>query len=356
MDQKKKVLILFGGESSEHKISGISAASVLEHMDREKYEIRVCGITEEGTWYLTGADPARMQDGSWKERADNRRMAVSLDKSRGGFLAFGRDGSCEKLEPDVVFPVLHGKNGEDGTVQGLLEMAGLRYVGSGTGSSAACMDKAVAKAVIEQAEAAEQAKCCIVHRAGCDPAEAAEGIDLFFRGNYPLFVKPSSAGSSVGVTKVASAERLTDAMRTAFAEDDKILIEEAIEGRELEVAVLGNDDPAASCIGEIFSAHDFYDYEAKYEDRGSRTAVADDLPAELQEEIRETAVRIYRLLQCRGLARVDFFLKQDGTVVFNEVNTMPGFTSISMYPALWEADGLPYGDLIDRLIGLALEE
>lgn len=355
MDQKKRVLLLFGGESSEHKISGISAASVLEHMNKDAYDILTCGITETGSWYLTDADPQRMRDGSWKQKENNRPMTVSLDRDRRGFFCSGPEGSWEYLPVDVVFPVLHGKNGEDGTVQGLLQMAGLPYVGSGTGSSAACMDKAMAKAIVEQAEAADQAKCCIVHRAGCDPEEAAEGIGLFFQGKYPLFVKPSSAGSSVGVSKVASAQGLVSAMETAFAEDSKILIEEAIEGRELEVAVLGNDDPAASCIGEIFPAHEFYDYEAKYEDQASRTGIADDLSDPLKEEIRETAVRIYRLLQCRGLARVDFFLQKDGNVIFNEVNTMPGFTSISMYPALWEAEGIPYEALIDRLIGLALE-
>lgn len=355
MSEKTKVLFLFGGVSSEHEISCISAASVLEHMDPEKYEAVKVGITGTGRWLLTEADPASIRDGSWEQREDNRSVLISLDTDRK---AFWREkdpcsGVWEEMSVDVVFPVLHGKNGEDGTVQGLLQMAGIPFVGSDTYSSAACMDKSVTKAVVSQAEAAEQAKCCIIHRSGCDPEEAAEGADAFFKGTYPLFVKPARAGSSVGISKVRERAELAPAVRKAFAEDSKILVEEAITGRELEVAVLGNDDPAASCIGEIFTAGEFYDYEAKYDDIGSRTAVVTDLPGEKVQEIRDTALRIYRIMECRGLARVDFFLSGDGRVVFNELNTLPGFTEISMYPSLWEASGLEYSGLIDRLITLA---
>lgn len=353
MNQKKTVLVLFGGVSSEHEISCISAASILEQINHDRYRVLSAGITKSGRWLLTDASAEEIRSGAWEGHSSNRAISLSLDTDRKGFSIIS-DGECRLLQPDVVFPVLHGKNGEDGTVQGLLQIAGIPYVGSDTASSAACMDKGMAKALVSQAEAADQAKCCIIHRSGCDPEEAAEGADAFFDGSYPLFVKPARAGSSVGITRVKEASGLPQAIRTAFAEDRKILVEEEIRGRELEVAVLGNDDPAASKVGEIFTAGEFYDYEAKYADKGSRTEVVTNLPKDVEDEIRETALRIYRVLECRGLARVDFFLSDDGRIVFNEINTLPGFTSISMYPSLWEATGLTYEELIDSLLQLAL--
>ena len=358
MEQKLALLVLFGGVSSEHEVSRVSAASILEHINKEKYQISNVGITKAGKWMLTDADTSAIRDGSWEQAEGNRSVMLVLSgagvEERGMFMAQGPEG-WQPVPVDVVFPVLHGRNGEDGTVQGMLQIAGIPFVGSDTASSAACMDKGIAKALISQAEAAQQAKCCILHRSGCDAEEAAEGADAFFAGTYPLFVKPAREGSSVGITKVKAREGLADAIRTAFAEDSKILVEEMICGREMEVAVLGNDDPAASCVGEIFAAGEFYDYKSKYEDEGSRTEIVTDLPRELEDEIRETALRVYRVLECRGLARVDFFLSEDGRVVFNEINTLPGFTQISMYPSLWEASGLAYADLIDALIGLAAE-
>ncbi|MBQ6371251.1 MAG: D-alanine--D-alanine ligase [Firmicutes bacterium] len=355
MKEKKTVLVLFGGASSEHEVSCTSAASILRRIDRDAYEVRMAGITKEGKWLLTGAQPEAIEKGLWEQDEQNRNLLVSLDTDQKGLFVYTENGASH-LPVDVVFPVLHGKNGEDGTVQGLLHMAGIPFVGSDTASSAACMDKGIAKALVSQAEAANQAKCCIIHRSGCDAEEAAEGADAFFTGQYPLFVKPARAGSSVGISKVKRREDLPQAILKAFAEDSKVLVEEMITGRELEVAVLGNDDPVASCVGEIFTAGEFYDYEAKYQDIGSRTEVVRDLPEEMELEIRETALRIYRVLECRGLARVDFFLTEEGRLVFNEINTMPGFTKISMYPALWEASGLSYSGLIDELIKLAFDD
>ena len=354
MEQKKTVLVLFGGVSSEHEISRVSAASVLRQIDKSRYEILKAGITKEGKWLLTGSSAEAIEEGAWEEDRTSRELLLSLDSDNKGFWARA-EGGWEHIGVDVVFPILHGKNGEDGTVQGMLQIAGIPFVGSDTASSAACMDKAMAKAMISQAEAADQARCCIIYRPGCDPAEAADGADAFFGGQYPLFVKPARAGSSVGISKVKVRKDLAAALETAFAEDSKVLVEETIVGRELEVAVLGNEDPAVSKVGEIFTAGEFYDYEAKYDDIGSRTAIVTDLPEEKEREIRETALRIYRVLECRGLARVDFFLTDENRLVFNEINTMPGFTRISMYPALWEASGIPYSALIDELIRLAVD-
>jgi len=354
-DHRKKVLIVFGGESSEHEISRISAASVIEHIDTDRYDVLKAGITRDGNWLFTEADTGQIENGQWESHGSNMPLMLSLDRENRGFACKTDDG-YEKVTVDVVFPVLHGKNGEDGTIQGMFGMAGIPYVGSGTASSAACMDKGMTKALVEQADVARQAKCCIIHRRGCDPHEAAESVDAFFKGKYPLFVKPASAGSSVGITKVRSKEGLAEGIAVAFAEDIKIIIEEAIEGRELEVAVLGNGDPVASGAGEIFPGHEFYDYEAKYIDDSSRTELVGDLSEEKMREIRETAIRIYRIMECRGLARVDFFLRPDGELFFSEINTMPGFTRISMYPKLWEAAGMKYSDLISRLLELAMED
>lgn len=355
MNMKKNVLIVFGGESSEHEISRISAESLLNHIDRECYNVQTAGITKDGRWFLTEASPEEIADGSWELREGNSPLMLSLDKSGGRFLTTDA-GGIRQIDTDVVFPVLHGKNGEDGRIQGMLRMADLPFVGSDTASSAACMDKGITKALVEQADVANQAKCCIIHRSNCDPDEAAENVEVFFKGEYPLFVKPSSAGSSVGISKVRNRRELVKGIKVAFEEDRKIIVEEAIVGRELEVAVLGNEDAEASEIGEIFPAHEFYDYDAKYSDCGSKTAVAEGIDDRIREEIIDTALKIYTVMDCSGLARVDFFLKEDGTVVFNEINTIPGFTKISMYPKLWETCGIPYKKLIGRLIELALEK
>ena len=352
MDQesKKKIMLIFGGVSSEHEVSRASAASVLKNMDAGKYEVTKVGITKDGRWIQTDASPEDIESGSWENDGSNKDVCLMPGAGFAG------------LDIDIVFPLLHGRNGEDGRMQGFLKIAGLPFVGSDSTASAVCMDKAVAKAIVDQAEACEQAKCCVAHR-GCDVQEVAGVIDAFFESKYPLFVKPSNAGSSVGISKIKTKEEIPYALEVAFAEDAKAVIEEEICGREIEVAVLGNDEPVASpCIGEINSANEFYDYEAKYDNIGTVTSIVTDLPKALQDQIRQTAVNIYEIMGCRGLARADFFLRKgpsgtydDGELVFNEINTMPGFTTISMYPQLWEAAGLEYGALIDKLIDLAEE-
>ena len=338
MKDKTKVLILFGGVSSEHEVSRVSASSILAHISEDKYEINTVGITKEGNWFLTSSPAVRIGDGSWEQDPGNRKVAVCLDRDFRGLLVREADGSTRELAIDVVFPVLHGKNGEDGTMQ-------------------ASMDKAITKVMVEQAGGISQADAVLLHRQryAKDPQGELLGVTSYFDDVFPLFVKPANAGSSVGISKVKNAEELPKALDIAFAEDDKVLVEEAITGREIEVAVLGNEDPKASCIGEIFAANEFYDYNAKYENAASETAVVADLDPEKEQEIQDAAVKIYQTMGCRGMARVDFFLKESGRVVFNEINTLPGFTSISMYPKLWEASGIPYPDLIDKLLQLAME-
>ena len=358
MAEKTNLLVMFGGASSEHEVSCVSAASVLQHISEEKYNIYKTGITKEGNWFLTSSPVVNISDGSWENDENNRRICILPHRGDENILVENEDGTYEKLRVDVVFPVLHGKNGEDGTMQGMLQIAGIPFVGSEAAASAASMDKAVTKAVISQHGIVAQAECCVSsrHTYDADREREAARIKEFFGGRLPLFVKPANAGSSVGISKVKSYDDLAAALDTAFAEDRKVLVEEMIEGREIEVAVLGNEEPQASCIGEIFAANEFYDYNAKYENMKSETAIVKDLSEEKEEEIRRAAVGVYEAMGCRGLARVDFFLEKGGRVVFNEINTLPGFTQISMYPKLWEECGLSYSDLIDRLIELALEE
>lgn len=357
MKNKISLLILFGGISSEHEVSCASAASVLKNINTEKYHINTIGITKEGNWLLTSSPAVNIGDGSWEKDTDNRKAIISPARDTRGIMIEEDDGKFTKISVDVVFPVLHGKNGEDGTMQGLLQMAGIPFVGSDTTASSASMDKAITKAMVEQAGGVNQAKAYVTHKKEYDTDTEKETAEImkFFNNEFPLFIKPANAGSSVGISKVKTKEELPQALTVAFAEDTKVIIEEAIVGREIEVAVLGNENPKASCIGEIFAANEFYDYNAKYENAESKTGIVTDLNAEKEQEVRDSAVRVYEIMGCKGLSRVDFFLDVNDRVVFNEINTLPGFTNISMYPQLWEASGLSYSSLIDELINLALE-
>ncbi len=358
MDNKISLLILFGGKSSEHEVSCKSAASVLRHINSEKYDIKTIGITKEGNWVLTDSLADSVEDGSWQQNESNKTAFIAPDHSTKGIIIQNDDGTLTKEPIDVVFPILHGKNGEDGTMQGLLQISGIPFVGSDAAASASSMDKAITKAIIDQTNVVNQAKCIVLHKKTYEKDPKNEVIALFdyFECQLPLFVKPANAGSSVGISKVNDADELPKAIEIALKEDDKVLIQEAIVGREIEVAVLGNENPEASCIGEIFAANEFYDYEAKYQNAASKTGIVFDLDEDKEREIREAAIKVYETMGCRGLSRVDFFLKESGKIVFNEINTLPGFTNISMYPKLWEASGLPYDKLIDKLIELAMEE
>lgn len=351
--QKLSVCVLFGGVSPEHEVSLRSARSVLENMDAEKYNIFPVGITKDGDWVLYGgSDYAALTDGTWQDCEKNRRAAVSPVRGQG-LLTFEND--CVVRERiDVVFPVLHGENGEDGSVQGLMQIAGIPCVGSDVSASAVCMDKTLSKLVAQMAEI-RQAEWLLVTRA--DFTHDGEAVVALAEGKfaYPVFVKPSGTGSSVGVSCAHDREELLAAISEALRFDDKILIEERIVGQEVEVAVLGNDTIVASICGEIDSGEGFYDYDAKYVTGTSKLCIPARISDELSEKTREVAVHAYRAMGCRGLARVDFFVTPEGEIVFNEINSMPGFTSISMYPKLFTESGMTYPELIDRLLELALE-
>ncbi|MGM9590824.1 MAG: D-alanine--D-alanine ligase family protein [Faecousia sp.] len=352
--KKLSVCILFGGMSPEHAVSLRSAESVLNNIDHKKYNVFPVGITRDGDWILYGGkDYSQLPSGEWERCPKNRRAAISPVRGQG-LLSF--EGDCVVREwIDVVFPVLHGENGEDGTVQGLLELAGIPYVGCHVAASAVAMDKTLTKLVVDHA-GVPQADWHLVRRE--ELSNRLEDILDVLEGkfSYPMFIKPAGTGSSVGVSKATDRLSLDRALLEAAKYDKKILVEEFIHGREIEVAVMGNDNPVASVCGEIDSGAEFYDYEAKYVTDTSRAYVPARIPEEVQETIRDAAVKVYRAVGAQGLSRVDFFATfEDNRVVFNEINTIPGFTSISMYPKLFAASDIPYGELIDELLKLALE-
>lgn len=352
--KKLNVCVLFGGVSPEHDVSLRSAESVLNNMDPEKYNIFPVGITKEGDWILYGStDYSKLPGGSWLQEPNNRKTVISPVRGQG-LLTFEGD-SVVRESIDVVFPVLHGENGEDGAMQGLLQMAGIPYVGPHVAASAVSMDKTLTKLVVDTTDVPQAAWHLVRSN------ELAHRIDAILDGiegrfPYPVFVKPAGTGSSVGVSKAADRAALREALLQAGKYDSKILVEEFIHGREIEVAVMGNDSPVASVCGEIDSGAEFYDYDAKYVTDTSVAYIPARIPAEAAEQVRECAVKVYTAIGCQGLSRVDFFVTYEGNrIVFNEINTLPGFTSISMYPKLFGASGIPYGQLIDELLKLAME-
>ena len=352
--KKLSVCILFGGMSPEHEVSLRSAESVLNNIDKSKYDVFPVGITKEGQWFLFGGeDYSMLPSGAWLTHSENAPAAISPVRGQG-LLLFYPEGLRKQLL-DVVFPVLHGENGEDGAMQGLLKLAGIPYVGPHVAASAVAMDKTLTKLVADQAQV-PQAAWQLVRRSDLGIRTAATIDSLELRFEYPMFVKPAGTGSSVGVSKAADRDALAKALQDAAAFDDKILVEEFIHGREIEVAVMGNESPVASICGEIDSGAEFYDYEAKYVTDTSVAYIPARIAEDVQEQVREAAVKVYKAIGCKGLSRVDFFVTYEGSrVVFNEINTLPGFTSISMYPKLFAASGIPYAELIDALLELAVE-
>ena len=352
--KKLSVCVLFGGRSPEHEVSLRSAESVLNNLDKTKYNLFPVGITKSGDWVLYGGDDySKLPSGEWSACEKNRRAVISPVRGQG-LLTF--EGDCVVRERiDVVFPVLHGENGEDGAMQGLLQLAGIPYVGPNVAASAACMDKTLTKLVADSVGVRQAAWQLVTAR---ELENNAEGVmdTVEKRVSYPVFVKPAGTGSSVGVAKAKNREALRLALENAAKFDKKILVEEFINGHEVEVAVLGNDAPAASICGEIDSGTEFYDYDAKYISDCARLYIPAHIDEETAERVREAAVKVYQAMGCRGLSRVDFFVTYDkNEVVFNEINTIPGFTSISMYPKLFGASGIPYSELLDRLLELAVE-
>jgi D-alanine-D-alanine ligase len=353
--RKTRIAVVFGGRSSEHAISCVSAGSILAALDPDQYEVVPVGITREGRWVLAGGDPSRLSIADRRlpeiTAASGSGVMLPADPTVGGLMVLDpADGAGSLAGVDVVFPALHGAYGEDGTIQGMLEMAGIPYVGANVFASAAAMDKEFTKK-LAAAEGIPVGPYAVL-RAGCSPSEADKD-----RLGLPVFVKPSRAGSSHGITKVSDWADLDAAVATARRIDPKVLVEAAIAGREIECGVLEGEAggaPEASLLAEVHvSGHEFYDFEAKYLDAGSY-----DIPARLSPEVtrqvQEYACRTFAALDCAGLSRVDFFVTADDRIYLNEINTMPGFTPTSMFPLMWAATGLEYPKVVDRLVRTAL--
>ncbi len=353
MKEKIKVAIIFGGKSAEHEISIISAKNVIDAIDKEKYEIVPIGIDKDGTWYLNEQSKFILESSNPKLAKINKaNEKVALVATNNSNELMSITGNKNKGKIDVAFPILHGPYGEDGSIQGLFRMANIPYVGADVLGSAMGMDKDILKRLIRDAKI---------------PTPKFEAFDKISIKNtsfkkltetigLPIFIKPANLGSSVGISKTSSEEGFKKAVNIAFEYDKKIICEESITGREIECSVLGNEEPIASLPGEIVVKSEFYSYETKYLDEGAATLeIPAKLPEEIIKKIQEYAVKVFKVLCCQGMARVDFFLRNDNEILVNEINTIPGFTKISMYPKLWEASGISYTELIDRLIQLAIE-
>jgi len=355
--KKIRVGIIFGGKSGEHEVSFCSASSIIKAIDKDKYTVVPIGITKEGRWISPQDSVLALQSGKIKGKSTvilvndpSGKALVRIDNNQ----RLDKSSALERL--DVIFPVLHGPYGEDGTVQGLLELADIPYVGAGVTASAISMDKDLMKTIFKQRDLPILKWMTIKRKEWQkDKEEILSLIQDDFE--YPLFVKPTNLGSSVGITKVHKKEELEKAIDLASSYDRKILIEEGLEeAREIECSVLGNDEPQTSVVGEVKPAGEFYDYDSKYIDKETQLIVPADLPDGVSRKVQEIALRAFKAVDAAGMARVDFFVsKKENKIYLSEINTIPGFTSVSMYPRLWEASSIPYSELIDRLIQLALE-
>ncbi|MCK4234431.1 D-alanine--D-alanine ligase [candidate division WOR-3 bacterium] len=353
MSEKIRVGILFGGKSAEHEVSLQSAKNVIEAINKKKYEVILIGIDKEGQWHLSDSSRFLLHEDNPKliklNKASDRVLFVPGKKTKQ--LVSLTRGQSER-QVDVVFPILHGPFGEDGTIQGLLKLANIPFVGAGVLGSAVGMDKDVMKRLLRDA-GIPIATFLSFNRSSIN---VTNFDDVMKKLGLPFFVKPANLGSSVGISKVSDGKQFDVAVKEAFRYDRKILFEEFIEGREIECSVLGNDNPIASVPGEVIPQHEFYSYEAKYiDENGAILEIPAKLADNIIKEIQELAIKTFRVLCCEGMARVDLFLRDNREVIVNELNTIPGFTKISMYPRLWEATGIPYSELIDRLIQLTLE-
>lgn len=353
MQKKLRVGVIFGGKSAEHEISLLSARNVVAALDPEKYEVILIGIDKKGRWHIKDAEHLL-------QSSENPKLVHITESSHNVTLVTTGEERClihldsarTKMPVDVIFPIMHGTYGEDGTIQGLLKLMGVPFVGAGVLGSAIGMDKDVMKRLLRDAKIPTATFLCF-HKY---EKNACSFEDIVAKLGLPFFIKPANLGSSVGISKVKNEEEYQKALEEAFRYDRKILIEEFIEGREIECSVLGNEHPICSLPGEVVPTHEFYSYEAKYlDDKGASFNIPAEMPQETMSVLQKMAIQAYRALCCEGMARVDFFLKKSGEIIVNEINTIPGFTKISMYPKMWEKSGVAYPELIDRLIHLALE-
>ncbi|MGX4668188.1 D-alanine--D-alanine ligase [Cerasibacillus sp. JNUCC 74] len=351
--KKKKVGIIFGGKSAEHEVSLQSAKNIVDAIDRDKYDVVLIGIDKEGKWHLNNPSTYLLHADNPKLielNKSNETIAIVPGEQEKQFIHASNAGHLDEL--DVVFPIVHGTLGEDGSLQGMLRIANVPFVGPNVLSSSICMDKDIAKRLL-QAAGIKVAKGIVYRKKEKQKINYEQAVEEL---GTPMFIKPANQGSSVGISKVTTEEEFYEGIEAAFHYDHKIVVEECIIGREIECSVLGNETPKASLLGEILPKTDFYSYESKYiDEKGAELAIPADVSEEVTKRVQDIAVKAFETLECEGLARVDFFLTEDEEIYLNEVNTLPGFTKISMYPKLWDVSGLSYQELISTLIELAIE-
>ena len=350
---KETVAVIFGGANSEHEVSRRSATSILENIDRNKYNVVMIGITKKGQWYYYTGKVEDIADGAWENSNEKYSAIISPDPTHHGLLVLKEKG-WEIIKIDVIFPVMHGKNAEDGTIQGLFEIAGIPYVGCGVGASSNCMDKELAHIILESS-GIQTAKWLTFTKSDMENFSKTDK-EVWEKLGCPVFVKPANAGSSVGVNKARNSAELKKALEDAFIHDKKVIVEEFIKGTEIECAVMGNDNPVAPAVGELEIRSEFYDYDSKYINDTTSIHIPARISEESAEKIKKIAIKAYKALGCRGLTRVDFFLCENGEAILLEPNTMPGFTSISMYPKLMMQSPMTYSEVIDNLISLAKDK
>ena len=353
---KINVAVLFGGKSSEHEVSRVSALAIIKNLSLEKYNLFIIGITKKGEWYLYQGDIDKISSNEWENDNNNEKVLISPDPSVHGLLLLN-GSSYKEIKIDVIIPALHGKNGEDGKMQGLFELSGIPFVGCNTCASAACMDKTITSTVLVNNGVKKPRFFWFYYNDFKKDKNMVINNIEYEINSYPMFVKPANSGSSVGISKALNKDELILAIEAAREEDEKIIVEQMIKGKEVECAVIGNEEPMASIVGEIDPGADFYDYSAKYINDTSKLYIPARVSNEISKEIRNIAIRAYKIMGCRGLARVDFLIDEKTNGIFlNEINTFPGFTPISMYSKLMEQMGMKFSDLVDEFINLALEK
>lgn len=354
--KKIKLAVIFGGKSSEYPVSLHSTGSLLTQLHEDRYEVIKIGIREDGTWMQYTGSIEDLEHDHWSNHPDNREVILSCSTAHKGFIALNEDGSYEELPVDVIFPVLHGKNGEDGTVQGLFELSGIPYVGCGHMSSAICMDKEMTHIICEHAGVPCAPYMAVYQQDVKDEKALYEEVDQ--KLHVPFFIKPCNAGSSFGVHKVHNFEEFQRDLQDAFYHDGKgkVIFESTIEGFEIGCAVMGNEEMFAGSVDEIETSEEFFDYEGKYQMVNSAIHCPARISKELFEQAREMAKQAYKAMNCKGMTRVDMFVTPQQTIVFNELNTIPGFTATSRYPSMMKAAGIEFPDLIDQLVDFALEK
>lgn len=352
--KRTKLAILFGGKSNEYSVSLHSATAIIKNIPKDKFDVTLIGITQEGKWLCYNGDADRINDDTWQSHESLKQVILNCDSEFKGFLKLNDDNTYEKIDTDCIFPVLHGRNGEDGTIQGLCQLAGIPYVGCDMTSSAVCMDKGFTHIICEMAGIKTAPFIVIINNNSLNIKQLYN--EAYEKLSLPMFIKPANNGSSLGISKIRNYEEFEMGMMEAFEYDKKVVIESMIDGFEIGCAVVGNDELIIGEVDEIDTKNDFFDYVEKYSQKNSKIYCPARISDELKNEAKEIAINTYKVLGCRGMARIDMFVNKENEIILNEVNTIPGLTDVSRYPSMLKNIGIEYSDLIVQLVDLAMEK